>query len=93
MSKYLVLSLLAASAWASPTELFSRGDSDCKAWPGTASWPAEWKWKALNTTVGGRLSSTVPLAAVCHETFNGQATYDAEKCAEVSAQWLGQDMQ
>lgn len=43
-------------------------------------------WNDFNKTVGGRLISTVPLAAVCH---NDQfEAYDANACESLKANWF-----
>jgi hypothetical protein len=54
----------------------------CKAIPGDAAWPKEDVWNKLNSTVGGRLVATVPVAHVCHTggTFSG---YDESVCADL----------
>ncbi|KAF2755342.1 isoamyl alcohol oxidase [Pseudovirgaria hyperparasitica] len=66
--------------------IVSRSDQkySCKCYPGDHCWPAADKWNALNTTVNGALRSVVPAAAVCHESFQGSPTYNAEACAEVN---------
>ncbi|KAK4160556.1 putative FAD-linked oxidoreductase [Cladorrhinum sp. PSN259] len=58
----------------------------CRSFPGDRSWPAARDWDAFNRTVGGRLIATVPIGAVCHDTFPG-VRYDAQKCAEVRDLW------
>lgn len=58
----------------------------CRSFPGDKSWPADKDWDAFNQTVGGRLIATVPIGAVCHDTFPG-VEYDAQKCAEVRDLW------
>ncbi|KAK3984439.1 isoamyl alcohol oxidase [Cladorrhinum sp. PSN332] len=58
----------------------------CRSFPGDRSWPTAQDWETLNNTVGGRLIATIPIGAVCHDTFPG-INYDAEKCAEVRDLW------
>lgn len=58
----------------------------CRCFPGDACWPSAADWAAFNATVDGRLIATVPVASVCHEDFPG-VRYDADKCAEVRADW------
>ncbi|KXX73156.1 6-hydroxy-D-nicotine oxidase [Madurella mycetomatis] len=69
----------------------------CKCYPGDACWPSTNEWNKLNNTVNGNLHVLVPPEAACHNTFNGLLgtipTYDAAKCAEVTAnytreQWI-----
>ncbi|KAF9774840.1 hypothetical protein IL306_007126 [Fusarium sp. DS 682] len=43
--------------------------------PTDASWPSVSEWNDLNTTVGGRLIATIPLAVVCHDP-----NFDEAKC-------------
>lgn len=62
----------------------------CRTGINSSDWPTPKKWGQLNATVEGHLIQTVPAAAVCHESFNGQPTYDMEKCAKVQEDWLTQ---
>ncbi|KXH49751.1 isoamyl alcohol oxidase [Colletotrichum simmondsii] len=61
----------------------------CKCYAGDACWPKSNDWNQLNTTVEGNLHAHIPPEAVCHNTFDGTLgtvqTYDAAKCAEVTA--------
>ncbi|KAL8369951.1 hypothetical protein RB595_000349 [Gaeumannomyces hyphopodioides] len=60
-------------------------DADqCRAFPGTDSWPAQSAWDALDSALGGALIPTVPAAAPCYRNWG---KYDAEKCAAVVANW------
>ncbi|KAF2269613.1 FAD binding domain-containing protein [Lojkania enalia] len=63
---------------------------DCKCYPGDRCWPSVSKWKALNNTVGGLLKEVVPDSAVCYNTFEGRPTYNAPACAEVTANFPGE---
>lgn len=54
----------------------------CLKLPSDPDWPNQTTWSQLNSTVGGRLSATVPLGSVCHEP-----TYDAVACADLQAAW------
>ncbi|KAH6684560.1 putative isoamyl alcohol oxidase [Halenospora varia] len=56
--------------------------TDCHCFPGDSCWPSTAKWKALNTTVGGRLIATVPIGTPCHDP-----TYDAAACAALQEAW------
>jgi hypothetical protein len=63
----------------------------CKCYPGDKCWPENSEWKKLNNDVDGNLVVHVPPEAACHNTFESPLgsveTYDAEKCAEVTANW------
>ncbi|KAL8387177.1 hypothetical protein RB595_010102 [Gaeumannomyces hyphopodioides] len=61
----------------------------CKAVPGTAAWPSEAAWRALNESTGGRLIRPTPPGAVCHP---GQAGHDEAACARVRAAWTGREL-
>ncbi|KAK3694284.1 hypothetical protein B0T22DRAFT_506654 [Podospora appendiculata] len=61
-----------------------RRDQDCKAVPGTASWPSKNSWASLNRSTGGRLLQPAPPGAVCHP---GQPTYNATECPAVQSGW------
>ncbi|KAL4815767.1 hypothetical protein BDW67DRAFT_191410 [Aspergillus spinulosporus] len=72
--------LFGATATAAPAA--GSSNASCHCLPGDACWPSAAKWKALNSTVGGRLIATVPIGSVCHEP-----TYDAEACAQLQEDW------
>lgn len=59
--------------------------SECKAIPGTNSWPSDAEWAGLNNLLSGRLLKPAPPGAVCHPT---QPTFSAIACAVVEAGWL-----
>ncbi|KAH8899141.1 hypothetical protein GQ53DRAFT_878520 [Thozetella sp. PMI_491] len=40
--------------------------AECRAFPGTADWPAEDEWQGLNTTLGGALLKPIPVSSVCY---------------------------
>lgn len=69
-----------ATSRSSPTQV------QCRCFPGDTCWPSSGKWDALNKTVEGRLIATIPIASPCHDTFPG-ISYDADKCAEIQANW------
>ncbi|KAL9110540.1 MAG: hypothetical protein Q9227_004898 [Pyrenula ochraceoflavens] len=50
-------------------------NATCRCMIGDPCWPTEDVWSKLNSTVGGRLIKTVPLASPCHDP-----TYNAEAC-------------
>ena len=56
--------------------------STCRCLPGDSCWPGATEWAQLNTTVGGRLIPTVPLATVCHDPY-----YNEAACSLLQAQW------
>jgi len=59
--------------------------SQCRCFPGDACWPEKADWDAFNTTLGGKLIATKPIASVCHE--DPFAPYDAQACADLQAVW------
>lgn len=70
--------------WASPNP--GQPSAICRCFPGDLCWPSDDTWQAFNTTLGGKLVKTVPLAAPCHDdTFT---TYDAGQCQAIQAQWF-----
>ena len=60
----------------------------CKCGPEESCWPSKQDWDALNGTVGGRLIKTVPIGAVCRDSFDGVSYYDAAKCTALKASWI-----
>lgn len=70
---------------------------DCKCFPGDSCWPTAQEWQTLNTTVGGNLVVSTPPAASCYNTFQGPLgninTYDAAKCADVTANFASEQFQ
>ncbi|KXJ90487.1 hypothetical protein Micbo1qcDRAFT_226448 [Microdochium bolleyi] len=70
-----------ASAIAAPP---GRGvaTAGCRCLPGDSCWPSQSQWNNLNTTVAGRLVTTVPIGSVCHDP-----TYDAQACAALQASY------
>ncbi|PQE21481.1 FAD binding domain-containing protein [Rutstroemia sp. NJR-2017a BBW] len=69
-----------ATSHSSPT------NAQCRCFPGDTCWPSSAKWDLLNKTVEGRLIATIPIASPCHDTFPG-ISFDADKCAEIQANW------
>ena len=68
-------------AVASPEHASSR---QCKAFPGSSSWPSPKKWMALNETLGGQLIKPVPPGGVCHRDA---PNYDKAECPSVQKGW------
>jgi hypothetical protein len=66
----------------------------CKCYFGDKCWPKAKEWTELNATVDGMLHVHVPPEAACHTVFNGPlgtvSTYDAAICAEVTANYAGE---
>lgn len=58
-------------------------DSSCRTIPGDESWPTDDAWAAFNTSVGGRLIRTIPIASVCHGS-----DYEEDKCNELRDHWF-----
>jgi len=54
----------------------------CRELPQDHTWPSPGQWNALNKTVNGKLVSTVPLAAPCHDPH-----YDEAACNSLKASW------
>lgn len=54
----------------------------CRFIPGDVGWPSLQDWAELNSTVGGRLIVTVPVASICH-----MPTYRDTECAILKEQW------
>ena len=70
----LVAGLLAASVQAS--------SRDCRCFPGDACWPSDHEWARFNQSIDGKLVTTVPLGAPCHEP-----NYDPEACDALREAW------
>jgi len=75
---FLALSLLGGSLAQDAAQ-----GSNCRCFPGDACWPSDADWSTFNSTVGGRLIKTVPIASVCH----GE-TYDEAACTALRAVWM-----
>lgn len=58
------------------------GDPSCRCFPGDACWPSEADWSSFNSSVGGALIRTIPIASVCH----GDA-YNETACAAIQTAW------
>jgi hypothetical protein len=57
--------------------------SSCRYIPGDNGWPSVDTWTKFNTSIGGRLIATVPLATPCHEP-----SFEGQKCATLQEKWL-----
>jgi hypothetical protein len=61
--------------------------SDCKSFPGDASWPSDEDWSSLNDTMNGSLLKPSPISSVCYNNtvYNN---FSASLCDTVSGNWL-----
>ncbi|KEZ41909.1 hypothetical protein SAPIO_CDS6605 [Scedosporium apiospermum] len=57
---------------------------ECKCAPGDDCWPSPRAWKALNSTLNGRLIHARPPASVCYPS---EPNYDPAACEYVLAKW------
>jgi hypothetical protein len=81
-----ILLALVSAAYASPalnTGPFLPRQPTCRKLPQDKDWPSQGTWSLLNSTVGGRLIATVPLASPCHNP-----NYDAAKCDALRQGWV-----
>ncbi|KAI1365805.1 FAD-binding domain-containing protein [Xylaria arbuscula] len=60
-----------------PSVMEAGGAVSCRFVPEDPSWPLETQWNALNSSIGGRLIKTVPLAHVCFEPNHGADACEA----------------
>jgi FAD/FMN-containing dehydrogenase len=70
----------------SPAYIFSSAAETspaCYCFPGDSCWPDVNVWSEFNSTVGGRLVATIPLAAVCHGS-----EYHQTECDRLQANWF-----
>jgi len=70
------------------TAATTNASRECRCFPGDACWPSEKEWSSFNSTVGGKLVKTIPVASVCHDPH-----YDAAACEALRAVWLDPDTQ
>lgn len=77
-----IVSAGSASAYALTT---NTSTTTCHYYPGDAYWPPAAEWEMFNTTVGGRLVETVPIASVCH--YDNFTDYDAAACTALREVW------
>ncbi|KAK7917502.1 FAD binding domain-containing protein [Apiospora marii] len=82
--------LVAAIATRTHDRDFPGCPAGCRTTPSDAAWPQTSDWAQLNATVGGKLIQSVPLAAPCHKTLNGQPSglYDEARCAALRDVWF-----
>lgn len=84
----LSTSLLAALALALGASGHSMYHSSCKLTPLDRDWPSFDDWQALNSSIGGALLKTVPVASSC---YRGNPFRSSLACAAVSAGWNSTD--
>ncbi|KAF2458352.1 FAD binding domain protein [Lineolata rhizophorae] len=60
--------------------------SSCRCFPGDLCWPTPEDWDAFNSTLGGKLVATIPIASVCH--YDNFEAYDEEACAALRDIWF-----
>lgn len=75
-ARFLPLLLTLATAAAE----WPQHNQTCRYIPKDAGWPSQRDWQQLNATIGGRLTATVPLAHVCHDSGLFPA-YNETACA------------
>ncbi|TVY34363.1 FAD-linked oxidoreductase [Lachnellula occidentalis] len=80
------IAVLLGAVWFSTSQSSPTHPPQCRCFPGDTCWPSTTEWNLLNSTVGGRLIATVPIASPCHDTFPG-VEFDADKCAVIQANW------
>jgi hypothetical protein len=59
-----------------------RRNATCKCLPEDPCWPKPESWTQLNSTLGGRLIATQPLAAPCHFP-----SYNETECELIKEKW------
>jgi hypothetical protein len=91
---------VASFGWFAPkwvTKYWQGSKYSCKCYPGDSCWPSNRDWQRLNTTVGGNLRVNLPPAAPCYNQFVGPLgtvnTYDAAKCADITANFANEQFQ
>ncbi|RAH43074.1 FAD-dependent oxidoreductase [Aspergillus brunneoviolaceus CBS 621.78] len=75
----VLLALLLGTAAAEQSNTTS---SQCRCMPSDPCWPTTSEWSHFNSTVGGRLIKTVPLAAPCFDP-----NYNAADCQYLRDEW------
>lgn len=86
----LLISVVAAVIASRYGGTVSSASHDCRSIPGDSSWPERSIWADLNTTLHGKLIASVPIAAPCHKTVQGEANplFDEERCASLRDHWF-----
>jgi hypothetical protein len=79
---------VALAAFIFPASVIVADTPDCRCMPSDSCWPAATEWKALNTTVHGRLVATTPLGSPCHDPI-----YKGTECAILQSEWHDPQLQ
>lgn len=77
-SKFLLTLCASALVQATPAS------PECKAFPGTVSWPSSNDWSRLNKAVDGQLFKPLLPGSVCHPE---QPNYSADQCSNLFTAW------
>ncbi|OQE00370.1 hypothetical protein PENVUL_c053G00023 [Penicillium vulpinum] len=80
IGKLTLVALLVGATSAKPNPT---SPSQCRCMPTDSCWPSVKEWSRFNSTVGGRLVKTVPLASPCHAP-----SYNATECQYIQDQWV-----
>jgi hypothetical protein len=80
----MLCAILQLSGFAATAFAHNHSHPQCKATPGSPSWPSSYEWSKLNISLSGRLIQTPPPGAVCHPN---QPTYNAVLCPAVASNW------
>ena len=62
--------------------------ASCRCMPTDACWPTRDDWASFNSSLGGNLISTTPLASPCHAP-----NYNADECQYLRSQWTEPELQ
>jgi hypothetical protein len=62
-------------------------NATCHHLPGDAEWPSDNDWKALNSSIRGKLIRGVPLAQPCYNP-----DFNAAACAKIREDWTMWDL-
>jgi hypothetical protein len=76
-----------AAKWKGEVIKSGKATYQCKCYSDNNCWPAQGQWRALNNSVDGTLQIARPPASVCYNKVGELSTYDAAKCAEITAKW------
>jgi len=82
-----LVGVISAGVFVSPSHATNFTQA-CRYLPGDKDWPTVHDWLELNSTVHGRLISTVPLAAPCYG-----ASLDAVACDDIKDKWVQPELQ
>lgn len=82
MAAFVLVSCFLGASFALPTT--TNSTRSCKVTPSDPEWPSSLEWSALNSSIGGTLFQTVPVASSCWagNPFNSQFS-----CNTVNPNW------